>query len=283
MNIEKKFTGSTLPASSWLEVLNPSVCLGHIRHAVFDFDGTLSVIRCGWEKVMIPLMIEAICGDHAPDADIAAEVCEYVDRSTGILTIKQMKWLEAAVCHYGLNEHVLTARQYKKEYNERILTPVRERMEQLDGSQASQDAFMMAGSRAFLKGLDDRGVSLYLVSGTDHIYVMEEAAALGVVEFFDGRIYGAQDDNELNSKEQIIQRILEDNHLQGEELLVVGDGPVEIRLAKEWKAIALGVASNEEERQGLNPRKRQRLLGAGADLIVTDYLHHEELVNLLHE
>ncbi|MGE5221912.1 MAG: HAD family hydrolase, partial [Omnitrophica WOR_2 bacterium] len=188
MHNKKKLTGGSLPATSWMEVLNPSLCLGQVRHAVFDFDGTLSVIRSGWEKVMIPLMIEAICGGQAPDASIAAEVAEYVDCSTGILTIKQMEWLEAAVRRHGLAGHVLTARQYKKEYNERILTPVRQRMNQMDGSQASQDALMLAGSRAFLQGLNDRGVTLYLVSGTDHIYVMEEAAALGIVDFFDGRI-----------------------------------------------------------------------------------------------
>lgn len=37
--------------SDWLRVLNPEVTarLGHIRHAPFDFDGTLSVLREGWE------------------------------------------------------------------------------------------------------------------------------------------------------------------------------------------------------------------------------------------
>lgn len=43
-------------------------------------------------------------------------------------------------------------------------------------------------------------------------------------------------------------------------------------------AVALGLAADEERRQGLNPRKRQRLLAAGADLIVTDFLHHEDLL-----
>ncbi len=38
----------------WLEVVNPTVRVGHVRHALFDFDGTISVIRRGWEQVMIP-------------------------------------------------------------------------------------------------------------------------------------------------------------------------------------------------------------------------------------
>jgi len=42
-----------------------------------------------------------------------------------------------------------------------------------------------------------------------------------------------------------------------------------------------GVTVDEEHRRGLNPRKRQRLLDAGADLIVTDFLHHSELLHYL--
>ena len=31
-----------------------------IRHAVFDFDGTLSLIREGWPQVMVPMMVEVL-------------------------------------------------------------------------------------------------------------------------------------------------------------------------------------------------------------------------------
>jgi hypothetical protein len=115
-------------------------------------------------------------------------------------------------------------------------------------------------------------VTLYLASGTDHIYVQEEAGALGVDTYFGEHIYGARDDSTFQSKEQIIQRIMDEHNLKGEELLVVGDGPVEIRNAKSRAALALGVAADEVRRQGLAPRKRERLLAAGADLIVTDFL-----------
>ena len=77
------------------------------------------------------------------------------------------------------------------------------------------------------------------------------------------------------------QRILDDHDLHSAELLVVGDGPVEIRHAQVRGAVALGVAADEERRQGLNSRKRERLLDAGADLIVMDFSHHDELVRYL--
>lgn len=274
-------TAADLPSLPWLEVVNPSARLGRVRHALFDFDGTISVIRRGWENVMIPMMVEMICGGHPSSPGIEAEVAEYVDLSTGILTIKQMQWLEEAVHRYGLARSPRTAREYKQIYNERLLRPVRQHVSEMDDSQAGRDALTITGARAFLQDLYDRGVVLYLASGTDHVYVLEEAAALGVTEFFGEHIYGARDDTEAYSKERIIQRILDENGLTGEELLVVGDGPVEIRNAKARDALALGLAADEEKRQGLNPRKRQRLLQAGADLIVADFTHHIDLVNIL--
>jgi len=124
-------------------------------------------------------------------------------------------------------------------------------------------------------------VRLYLASGTDQIYVLEEATALGIDRFFDVRIFGAHDDTEEWNKERIIQGILQANKLKGEELLVVGDGPVEIKSGRALGAVTLGVAADETRRHGLDPRKRLRLLAAGADLIVTDFSHHEALLRIL--
>lgn len=274
-------TAADLPPLDWLEVANPSVRLGRVRHALFDFDGTISVIRRGWENIMIPMMVEMICDGHPPTPEIEAEVADYVDRSTGILTIKQMQWLEEAVRRYGFAREPKTAREYKRIYNERLLRPVRARIAQMDSSQAARDTLMIAGARHFLRGLHARGVTLYLASGTDHEYVVAEATALGVTNFFGDHIYGARDDTAAYTKARIIEHILDHYDLHGSELLVVGDGPVEIRHARERGAVALGLAADENRRRGLNPRKRRRLLDAGADLIITDFRHDEELLTYL--
>ena len=36
-----------------------------VKAAVLDFDGTLSTLRCGWEEVMGPRMVEFISGGKA--------------------------------------------------------------------------------------------------------------------------------------------------------------------------------------------------------------------------
>ena len=42
-----------------LEILRPNPAPGRLRFAVFDFDGTLSLLRTGWQRVMADLMVEA--------------------------------------------------------------------------------------------------------------------------------------------------------------------------------------------------------------------------------
>jgi hypothetical protein len=59
--IEEPFLGSP-----WMEIVRPDALskLGDVYYAVFDFDGTISAIRQGWEHIMVPLMVEMIC-QHA--------------------------------------------------------------------------------------------------------------------------------------------------------------------------------------------------------------------------
>jgi phosphoglycolate phosphatase-like HAD superfamily hydrolase len=269
--------------SPWLKVLNPNVesRLGTIKYALIDFDGTISVIRQGWEDVMIPLMIEMI-GDGKPvTPDIEKEVRDYIDYSTGMLTIKQMQWLAEAVCRHGLAKNPKNAYEYKCIYNQRLLVRVEKRLKRLNSNELNADDLMIMGSRNFLEELHRRDVIIYLASGTDQEYVLKEAEALRVTQYFKGGIYGALDHTEAHDKEKIIQRILDENNLHGDELLVVGDGPVEIRNAKTRDAIALGVATDEINRHGLNLAKVKRLTNAGADLLISDFTKTNELIRYL--
>lgn len=266
----------------WLRILHPEILprLGKTRHVLFDFDGTLSVLRQGWEAVMIPVMVEAICG-QTPREEIEQEVRDYVDRSTGILTIRQMQWLAEAVQRHGLVSQACTAQEYKALYLSRLMVFVRQRIASLHSKQASPDDFMVAGSREFVSGLARRQVRLYLASGTDHADVAREAEALGMLGYFNGEVYGALDHNQEHAKERVIQRILDENGLSGDELLIIGDGPVEIREGALRRALTLGLASDEVARSGWNVHKAERLSAAGADLLVADFSHARELVALL--
>jgi phosphoglycolate phosphatase-like HAD superfamily hydrolase len=264
----------------YLRIVNPDVSsrLGRFKHALFDFDGTISVLRQGWEGVMIPLMIESICGRQPAMPEIEQEVRDYVDHSTGILTIQQMQWLAEAVQRYNLADEQLSAAEYKARYLERLLVNVNERVNQVANGQVTAEDMMVEGARDFVSGLQQRGVTLYLASGTDHPYVVNESRVLGIFDQFTGGVYGALDETEAHNKERIVQRILDDHHLAGDELLVVGDGPVEIREANARGAITLGLASDEVNRRGWNVHKVDRLMAANADLLIPDFTRWEELL-----
>jgi phosphoglycolate phosphatase-like HAD superfamily hydrolase len=269
--------------TGWLRLVTPGISarMGHVRHVLFDFDGTLSVLRQGWEEVMVPLMVEAICPNRLPAPEIEAEVRAYVDRSTGILTIRQMEWMVDAVQRYNPAETPKSAADYKKIYLARLELRIHDRRQAVEGGIEAPETCMVAGALDFVRILAGRGVRLYLASGSDHGDVAREAAVLGLEPYFEGGIFGALDDEESHAKERVIQAILDDHHLSGSQLLVVGDGPVEIREAVSRQAIALGVASDELARSGWNPRKIDRLISAGADLMVADFSRAGRLAELL--
>jgi len=145
----------------------------------------------------------------------------------------------------------------------------------------SPEDLSIAGAIGFVRTLYERGLTLFLASGTDEAYVRNEVEHLGIARYFKGGLFGARRTFQEYSKEKVIRRILKEHHLQGEALMVVGDGPVEIRHAREVGAMAVGVASDEVRRRGWNERKRERLIRAGADLLIPDFEQADELLDLL--
>ncbi|HPP54740.1 MAG TPA: hypothetical protein PK777_17430, partial [Thermoguttaceae bacterium] len=84
------------------------------------------------------------------------------------------------------------------------------------------------------------------------------------------------------SKAQVIERILQENQVPGSRLLGFGDGYVEIANVKSVGGTAVAVASDEAGRSGKpDPWKRQRLIGAGADLVIPDYRDWRPLLDYL--
>jgi phosphoglycolate phosphatase-like HAD superfamily hydrolase len=269
-----------------IRILNPAFRRGRVTHALFDFDGTISLIRYQWEEVMQELMEEMISGPRRRiPSGLSREVSGYINRSTGILTIRQMEWLAEAVRRWALNDSELSAKEYKRLYNEKLLErKVDGRVAELSGSGAKED-FLLEGAFGFLEKLSLSGVKLYLASGTDDVYVRREASLLGVTGFFDGGICGAMEDTEEYSKENIIRRILENELSSGSEeiMIVAGDGPVEIKAAREFGALAIGVASDEGKGRGWNPMKVERLTEAGADILIPDFSAGDRLLQLICE
>ncbi|SFL21738.1 Phosphoglycolate phosphatase, HAD superfamily [Paenibacillus sp. 1_12] len=247
---------------------------GPIKAVLFDFDGTLSTLRAGWEEVMVPLFKEMITGSQQLTTEEAEklneEIIDYIDQSTGIQTIFQMRWLAEKVIEKGWNPNVLGEWEYKAEYNRRLLLQVNDRIRGLQTGVYRPADFLIKGSEQLLELLQQHEIPMYIASGTDHPDVVNEAEVLGVRTFFK-EIAGAPVGRADCSKEKVIRELLGHEEFQGKGLAVIGDGKVEIRLAKENGALALGLASDEDKREGMNPIKQERLQAAGADWIAGDF------------
>ena len=244
-----------------------------ITTVVFDFDGTLSTLRCGWETVMAPLM-EDYLGSDEPTKE---KIRKYIDESTGIQTIEQMKWL----CREALLADPHAPNDpwyYKKEYNDRLMQTVARKRE--DAKQYPGN-YQIAGSRAFLQALKERGLCLLAASGTDQEDVRKEADALGLAGYFN-EIAGALPHSENCSKEATLKRLLAESG-SGDGILVIGDGPVEIRLGRANGALTLGIASNETDRRGFNEAKIRRLTAAGAHAITDCFECSDEIFAWMEE
>lgn len=250
-----------------------------IQAALLDFDGTLSTLRCGWEEVMEPLMLELIAGDTPIDDALRREVKAYIDESTGIQTIYQMKWLVDAVKRHGRNPHPQEDPWvYKAEYNRRLMERVTLRKASLATGEKAPEAFLVAGSIPFLQAMHHHGVALYVASGTDDGDVKKEVDALGLTPYFK-TIAGAPEGVEGCSKEAVMGELVKS--LDPSALCIIGDGKVEIALGKSCGARTLGIASNEDTGHGVNPTKRSRLIKAGADAITGDFLNLKEILSFM--
>lgn len=268
-----------LPGSQ-IEIIQPAIQRGNIRHALFDFDGTISLIREGWQAVMQPMMVEILMQTphHEERDQIEALVKDFITRLTGKQTVYQMIQLAEEIEKRG--GQAKDPLIYKHQYHALLMEHIQHRLEQLKAGQANPVDMVVPGSFEILKSLQERGVACYLASGTDEVFVLEEAELLGVTPYFKG-VYGAQDDYKNFSKKMVIDRIIQENHLGGSELVAFGDGYVEIEDAKSVGGISVGVASNEAARSGIDEWKRSRLIAAGADVIVPDFGEHEQLVRYL--
>lgn len=143
---------------------------------------------------------------------------------------------------------------------------------------------MVPGAKELLEMLAAQGLLLYLASGTDHADVLEEARLLDVARYFGGRIFGAQEDLTSFSKAILVRQILaRAGGVQPAELLVFGDGYVEIEEVKKAGGTAVGVATAEPACLMVDDWKRQRLINVGADFIISNYLSVDELAAVLFE
>jgi phosphoglycolate phosphatase len=274
--------GANLGRWSSVELARPLYPRPEIGHVLFDFDGTISLIRQGWPEVMVPMFVEVLprlVGES--EVDVERLALDDIMRLNGKQTIYQMIQLAARIEERG--GQPLEPLQYKQEYLRRLDGHIASRTDGLARGDIPVEALLVHGVRALLDHLQGLGLRLYLASGTDETAVKREADLLGVSKYFGPEIHGAQDDFRSFSKKMVIDRILAENEIPGSHLLSFGDGYVEIENTKQVGGLAVAVASDEAKNgSGLvDEWKRRRLLGVGADVVIPDYRDAVSFVDFL--
>ncbi len=253
-----------------------------IRHAVFDFDGTLSWLRHGWPAMMLDVFAE-----HLPETDpaalatVRAELLRMVMALNGKPTIHQIlafgRYAEAR------NLSVPEPERLRSTYQDTLDRHIAERAERIRTREAPADAYIVAGARPLLEYLRSRGVRLSVLSSTVEHRVREEAELLGIASYFEGRIHGSPPDPAGFSKRVVFERILHADGIRGDGLLAFGDGPVEIADARHLGGIAIAVCTDEHVNGSgeCDPLKREQLLEAGAHYAIADFIPAPALLDPL--
>jgi phosphoglycolate phosphatase len=261
------------------EVLNPSVRRGRFRAALFDFDGTLSLIREGWPRVMVGMMVERLRGlnlAREPEDELWGLVERFVMELNGHPTVVQMARFADEIRARGGAPDAADA--YLAEYLDRLMAVVRQRWDVLERGIARPAAWVVPDAHAVLANLAARGVPVYLASGTDRDAVVHEGTLLDVLTPFGPHVYAPCPADPTFSKGRVVDDILRTLGIRGDELVGFGDGVVETKEVKRVGGVMVGVASAEPGETGVHPGKRVRLAAAGADVIVPDYGCQEALL-----
>src|SRR6266478_9333540 len=119
-----------------IEHIRPGASAARARVALFDFDGTLSLIRSGWVGVMVPMMVGILLDlkTGESEAELRATVEEFVGRLTGKETIYKMMEFAAHVERRG--GRALTPLEYKRMYLDLLWGKIRGRVEELQSGEA---------------------------------------------------------------------------------------------------------------------------------------------------
>lgn len=283
-------TGPTIQILNSATFVDWQVRLGQtrtaqIRFALFDFDGTLSLLRAGWQQIMERYFTEVMQqADPCTPGPTHEQTCrDFISRLTGRQTIFQAMELARRVQTAGGSP--LPAEAYKAEFLQRLHASMSHRLEEVRRSPDAAGRYLVPGSIQLLTALQAAGITCCLASGTDLPNVLEEAGLLGLSSFFaddDGvRIHGALPEHGNFSKRMVIEQIVANNDLVGPELVAFGDGYVEIEETRRAGGVTVAIASREDGGSGLDPWKAQRLGEVGAHILVADWLGTDELLATL--
>lgn len=244
--------------------------LKRFRVIVFDFDGTLSLLREDWPRIMISQMCAELTrqGSTEDPQELYKRVEHAIMGLNGKPTFVQMQWLvEQVELISGKPE---TTQVYRERYLEELLAGVQPRRDAISSGKVTPETWQVPGAGAFLKYLQEQGLKLVLASGSDRDAVELESELLQVRSFFGNELHAPFQGDPTFTKRGVIESLIQQG-FKGPEILGFGDGVVETQEVKRVGGVTIGVASNQENPLTINEWKKSQLMEAGAEAIIPNY------------
>jgi len=202
----------------------------------------------------------------------------------------QMKRLAEMIVENGKNGMLPDPKVLKDVYNDSLVSMVESRRAQIKSGDITMEDLRISGSFELLDELSKILIDgIYLASGTDVDAIKESVEYLGFSKFFpEERIAGAGTlGPEDDTKEAVINRLMNEYAFKGEQLVTFGDGFPEILHTYLAGGVAVGILTHDHsyyEHSGhfTIEHKEKRLRNAGAHIIVRNpYQNIPQLIELI--
>ena len=265
-----------------IELLNANIRRGPFRAAMFDFDGTLSLIREGWAGIMAEIGLNLLRDKIAPpetERSMRALLEVEMLRLSGKPSIMQMQRLAQLATERGA--HSPAAEELHAIFHTALEAITSDRKRRIINRIDVPEAWAVPGAHALLNALLVRNTELYLASGTELHHVRHEAELLQLIDYFPKRLFAPETTGSAFNKRDVVQLILREQNMTGEELIGFGDGYAETVEVKRAGGVAVGLATSAIGESSPNAMKRAMLADLGADIIISDYAEADALVRWL--
>lgn len=224
---------------SEMEIVRVTVPKMPLKVAIFDFDGTVSLIVEGWQKLLTEMFLEFL--RPLPGGELITEsyVRKIIDLNTGKRTISQAYSLADEISKLGGTPSPAIC--YHEEYYRRLDRLTAPRISALKEGK-KRDELLVPGIRDCLEMLRSRGIMICLLSGSEQTTITESAKLLGIIEYFGGGIFGTNENPSESFKADTIVKILETNGIKAGEMVGFGDGATETSDVHRLGGLAVGLA-----------------------------------------
>jgi phosphoglycolate phosphatase len=237
--------------------------LGSLRLAVFDFDGTLSLLREGWATIMARQGLELL-DDPTREAELELEMLMLSGKPSIVQMQRLVEIAQAAGRPHPTDAELL------QQFQQRLAGILNARLNAVAGS--PRGAFCVPGASEILDEFKLLGIPCVLLSGTKKDYVLAEAELLGVLHYFGGEVYAPEENNSTFTKIDVLTKLMKQHGLEGAQLIGFGDGYAETVAVQELGGYVVGLATRDIGEDGLHPMKEEMLYRLGADIVLPNYL-----------